>query len=174
MFFFSDIHWILILTDSTDIENIEIESKVFWPVSISISKLKSSIDPTLLWLAWYTLVYYCQITLIRIFVWCAKQISSINLKCFFIINYRYITGSLRSADLDPCPTLTLWRKKVNDGNFTPEIQSYGGQMISIDENSMTAELINRRRSKVSSILNTGGTSPTTSSPTPIHRLRVRD
>ena len=45
--FFSDIHWILILTDSTDIENIEIESEVFWPVSISISKLKSSIDPTL-------------------------------------------------------------------------------------------------------------------------------
>ena len=47
MCFFSDIHWILILTDSTDIENIEIESEVFWPVSISISKLKSSIDPTL-------------------------------------------------------------------------------------------------------------------------------
>ena len=46
--FFSDIHWNLIVTDSTDIKNIiEIESEVFWPVSISISKLKSSIDPTL-------------------------------------------------------------------------------------------------------------------------------
>ena len=43
--FFSDIHWNLTLTDSTvieNIENIEIESEVFWPVSIS--KLKSSID----------------------------------------------------------------------------------------------------------------------------------
>ena len=45
--FFSDIHWNLI--DSTDIENIEIESEVFWPVSVSISKLKSIIDTTLVY-----------------------------------------------------------------------------------------------------------------------------
>ena len=29
-------------------ENIEIESEVFWPVLVSISKLKSIIDPTLI------------------------------------------------------------------------------------------------------------------------------
>ena len=42
--FFGDIHWNL--TDLAIIKRIEIESEVFCPVSIS--KLKSSIDPTLL------------------------------------------------------------------------------------------------------------------------------
>ena len=40
--FFCDIHWNL--TDSTDIENIEIKLEVF--SSVSILKLKSSIEPT--------------------------------------------------------------------------------------------------------------------------------
>ena len=44
--FFCHIRWYL--TYSTDIKNIEIESEVFWPVSVSISKLNSSIDPTLI------------------------------------------------------------------------------------------------------------------------------
>ena len=80
--------------------------------------------------------------------------------------------------MDSCPTLTLWNKrKIGYGNIWPEIYGGGGgQIISIDENSMTAELINRRRSKVSSILihrvTAGGTSPTTPSPTPVHRLPV--
>lgn len=88
-----------------------------------------------------------------------------------------ITGSFRSADLEACPTLTRWNKwKIDYGNIWPEVQSYGGQIISIDENSMTAELIHRRRSKVSCILTyevtAGGTPQTTLSPT--HRLPVRD
>ena len=43
--FFCDIRWNL--TYSINIENIETESEVFWPVSVSILKLKSSIDSTL-------------------------------------------------------------------------------------------------------------------------------
>ena len=57
--------------------------------------------------------------------------------------------------MEPCPTLTLWNKrKIGYGNIWPEIHSDGGQIISINESSMIAELINRRTStgNVSSIL----------------------
>ena len=49
------------------------------------------------------------------------------------------------ANLDPCPSLTLWSEKTDIGNIWSENTE---QVITIDQSSMTAELVNRSRSEV--------------------------
>ena len=110
---------------------------------------------------------YCQIAsliIIITIVWCVKTTDLCHHQYLSVFYLLIITGSFRSADFEPCPTLTRSEKRRDYGNIWPEIHSDGGQIISIDESSMTAELINRRTSKVSSILTdkvTTATPPTT-------------